>query len=90
MSAPRNTNRIRGMVWRVRDHIFSKPKSCPEKDHVDAAAVGTKRYILPGEALIFFFQGFSSGQSSWCYMHLMKGQRLNRPKGAVDQGSEKL
>ena len=89
MSAPRNTNRIGGMVWRVREHIFSKPKSCPEKDHVDAAGVDRKRYILPGEALDFF-QGVSSGHSSWCYMHLAKGQRLNRLKGSMDQGSRKL
>ncbi|MBK8489306.1 MAG: hypothetical protein IPL49_00030 [Saprospirales bacterium] len=45
---PTNRNRIRGWIRSVRQHIVSK-RAGNNPDLVDAAGIGGKRMLLPGE-----------------------------------------
>ena len=44
-----NRNGIRGIVIRVSNHSLAKPKEYKRDDYVDAAGIGGRKMLLPGE-----------------------------------------
>jgi hypothetical protein len=46
-----NRNGIRGMFIRVSNHIITKPNEYQKDKHVDAAGIGGRKMLLPGEVL---------------------------------------
>ncbi len=44
-----NRNGIRGMIIRVSKHIIAKPDEYQKENHVDAAGIGGRKMLLPGE-----------------------------------------
>ena len=44
-----NRNGIRGMIIRVSKHIIAKPDEYQKDKHVDAAGIGGRKMLLPGE-----------------------------------------
>ena len=48
-----NRNGIGGIIIRVSKHIFTTPKEHKKGIHVDAAGIGGRKMLLPGEILLY-------------------------------------
>jgi hypothetical protein len=44
-----NRNGIRGIVTRVSNHVLAKPEEYNRGNYVDAAGIGGRKMLLPGE-----------------------------------------
>jgi hypothetical protein len=47
-----NRNGIRGIINRVSKHDIAKPKEYQKVGYVDAAGIGGRKMLLPGEILV--------------------------------------
>jgi hypothetical protein len=57
-----NRNGIRGIVTRVSNHSLAKPKEYKRGRYVDAAGIGERKMLLPGE--ILYYRQRYSGKSA--------------------------
>jgi hypothetical protein len=55
-----NRNGIRGITDRVSKHTIAKPKEYPKVCYVDAAGIGGRKMLLPGEVLVYLYTGKSA------------------------------